>query len=85
VKAEVSLEEAKKLGAEAVFTEKYQGLEKVTLYHVGDPSTGSGQVFSKELCAGPHVAQTSELGRFEIIKEEAAGAGIRRIYARAIT
>ena len=85
VKAEVSLEEAKKLGAEAVFTEKYQGLEKVTLYHVGDPLTGSGQVFSKELCAGPHVAQTSELGRFEIIKEEAAGAGIRRIYARAIT
>jgi len=82
VKAEASLEEAKKLGAEAVFTEKYQGLEKVTLYHVGDDPKSA---FSKELCAGPHVAQTGELGRFEIIKEEAAGAGIRRIYARAIT
>lgn len=81
VKVETAYEEAKKLGAEAVFTEKYKELERVTLYHVGDDPKSA---FSKELCAGPHVKKTSELGRFEIIKEEATGAGVRRIYGRAI-
>ena len=47
--------------------------EKVTVYSVGN--------FSKEICTGPHVTHTGELGHFKIIKEESAGAGIRRIKA----
>ncbi len=74
----MNYEEALKSGALAFFKEKYP--EKVSVYSVG-PSTGSGQVFSKEICAGPHVKKTSELGKFKIIKEESSGAGIRRIRA----
>ena len=70
-KEEMSLNEALKSGALAFFKEKYP--EKVTVYSVGD--------FSKEICAGPHVKRTSELGHFKIVKEESAGAGIRRIRA----
>jgi len=55
----------------SVFKEKYP--EIVTVYTVSD--------FSKEICAGPHVKRTSELGLFKIIKEESSGAGIRRIRA----
>lgn len=80
-KVETSFEEAKKVGAEAVFTEKYKQLDQVTMYHVGDDPKSA---FSKELCAGPHVKKISEIGKFEIIKEEAAGAGVRRIYGRAV-
>lgn len=64
--------EALKLGALAFFAEKYP--DKVTVYSVGD--------FSKEICGGPHVNSTSELKHFEILKEESAGAGVRRIYGR---
>ena len=77
-KEEMSYEEAIKSGALAFFKEKYP--EKVSVYSIG-PSTGSGQVFSKEICAGPHIDKTSELGKFKIIKEESSGAGIRRIRA----
>lgn len=76
-----SIEEARKWGAEAVFEEKYRQVGEVTLYHIGDDPQSS---FSKELCGGPHVSHTRQLGRFEIIKEEAAGSGVRRIYARAL-
>jgi len=76
---EMNLEEAKKSGAVGVFAEKYG--EKVKVYSIGDSSTGSGQVFSKEICAGPHVQNTSELGHFKIIKEEAVSSGVRRIKA----
>jgi alanyl-tRNA synthetase len=69
-------EEAIKSGALAFFKEKYP--EIVSVYSIRD---SSGQVFSKEICAGPHVKRTSELGHFQIIKEESAGAGIRRIRA----
>jgi alanyl-tRNA synthetase len=68
---EMSLEEALKFGALAFFKEKYP--ERVTVYTIGN--------FSKEICAGPHVKRTSELGNFKIKKEESAGKGIRRIYA----
>jgi alanyl-tRNA synthetase len=70
-KEEMSLKEALKSGALAFFKEKYP--EKVTVYSIGD--------FSKEICAGPHVKRTSELGHFKIQKEESAGSGVRRIRA----
>jgi alanyl-tRNA synthetase len=68
---EMNLEDALKSGALAFFKEKYP--ERVTVYTIGN--------FSKEICAGPHVKRTSELGKFKIKKEESAGKGIRRIYA----
>ena len=77
-KEEMSYQKAIESGALAFFKEKYP--ERVTVYSAG-PSTGSGQVFSKEICAGPHVKKTSELGRFKIVKEESSGAGVRRIRA----
>ena len=58
-------------GAECMFIEKYP--DQVTVYSIGD--------FSKELCGGPHVKNTSEIGKFEIVKEEASSAGVRRIKA----
>lgn len=73
----ITLDEAKEKGALAFFGEKYG--EKVKVYTMGDPD---GEWFSKEVCGGPHVTNTSELGHVRIIKEEAAGAGIRRIYAK---
>ena len=68
---EMKKEEALKLGAEAMFLEKYG--DTVTVYKIGD--------ISMELCGGPHVSNTSEIGRFKIIKEEASSAGVRRIKA----
>lgn len=68
---EMSLAEAKALEAQGVFEQKYG--EKVSVYIIGD--------FSIEICGGPHVANTSELGKFKIIKEEAVATGIRRIKA----
>ena len=68
---EMTLDEAKKQGAMGVFESKYG--EKVKVYTVGD--------FSKEICAGPHVERTSQLGHFKIIKEESSSSGVRRIKA----
>ncbi len=65
------LAEAKTLGAMALFGEKYEELVKV--YMIGD--------FSTEVCGGPHVNNTEELGSFKILKEEASSAGVRRIRA----
>ncbi len=78
-KEEMSYKDAIDSGALAFFKEKYP--EKVSVYSIGDPSDPSGQVFSKEICAGPHVNRTSELGIFKIKKEESSGAGIRRLRA----
>ncbi len=72
---EMSLEEAKKQGAMGIFEAKYA--DKVKVYTIGEP----GQVFSKEICAGPHTQKTSELGHFKITKEEASSSGVRRIKA----
>ncbi len=68
---EMPKEEALKSGAECMFIEKYP--ELVTVYSIAD--------VSKELCGGPHVKNTSELGHFKIIKEESSSAGVRRIKA----
>ena len=68
---EMPKEEAIKTGAECMFIEKYPDI--VTVYSIGD--------VSKELCGGPHVKNTRELGTFKIIKEEASSAGVRRIKA----
>ncbi len=68
---EKTLEEAKKSGAMGLFENKYG--EKVKVYTIGD--------FSKEICGGPHVKHTGELGHFKIKKEESSSAGVRRIKA----
>ncbi len=68
---EMSLEEAKEQGAVGVFDDKYG--DRVKVYKVGG--------FSTELCAGPHVENTSELGKFKIKKEQSSSAGVRRIKA----
>ncbi len=68
---ETTLDEAIEMGSQAVFEQKYG--EKVSVYSIGD--------FSMELCSGPHVKNTGELGRFKIIKEEGISAGVRRIRA----
>jgi len=73
---EMSLEDAKRLGAMGVFESKYG--EKVKVYVIGDEEKG---VFSKEICGGPHIENTSELGHFRIAKEESSSAGVRRIKA----
>jgi alanyl-tRNA synthetase len=72
---EMSAEEAKQSGAQGVFTDKYDAVVKV--YTVGTDDDH----FSKEICGGPHVTNTSELGHFKITKEEAVSAGVRRIKA----
>ena len=71
LREEMSIEDAKANGATALFTGKYG--EKVSVYTAGD--------FSKEVCTGPHVSNTSELGHFRILKEESVAAGVRRIKA----
>jgi alanyl-tRNA synthetase len=67
----MTLEQARASGAIALFGEKYEELVKV--YTIGD--------FSKEVCGGPHVEHTGELGRFVIQKEQSSSAGVRRIRA----
>lgn len=78
-KQEMSYDDAIKLGALAFFKEKYPK-GKISVYIIGS-STNPEQIFSKEICAGPHVDNTSELGVFKIIKEESSSAGVRRIKA----
>ena len=68
---EMTLEEAKESGAMGLFESKYG--EKVKVYTIGD--------FSKEICGGPHVTHTGELGHFKIKKEESSSSGVRRIKA----
>ena len=70
-KQEMKKEDAIKSGAECMFIEKYPDI--VTVYSIGD--------VSKELCGGPHVKNTKELGRFKIKKEESSSSGVRRIKA----
>ena len=68
---EMKKDEAIRLGAEAMFIEKYGDI--VSVYKIGDKSL--------ELCGGPHVKNTSELGHFKIKKEESSSSGVRRIKA----
>jgi len=72
---EMSLKQAKKTKALGVFDKRYGARVKVyTIGNIKNP-------FSKEICAGPHIKRTGEIGKFKIIKEESVGAGIRRIKA----
>ena len=71
-KLEMPKQEAIDMGAECMFIEKYPDI--VSVYVIGDG-------ISKELCGGPHVKNTSEIGKFKIVKEEASSAGVRRIKA----
>ena len=70
-KETMTKEEAINSGAECMFIEKYP--DTVTVYSIGD--------VSKELCGGPHVSHTKEIGKFKIIKEESVSSGVRRIKA----
>ena len=90
-----TLDEALKEGALAFFGEKYT--ERVSVYTIG-PSTGHSTLrdepsgsdskrsewFSKEVCGGPHIKRTGEIGRVRIIKQEKIGSGLMRIYAKLV-
>ncbi len=71
IREEIPLKKALAIGAEAEFGMKYPDV--VSVYFIGG--------FSKEICTGPHVKNTKEVGKFKIIKEESSAAGIRRIKA----
>ncbi|MCL4360655.1 alanine--tRNA ligase [Patescibacteria group bacterium] len=75
-RVEMDRAEAETIGAQMEFGHKYP--DRVSVYYVGSPE----HFFSAEFCGGPHVAFTGRLGHFTIQKEESAGAGIRRMYAR---
>ena len=74
VKKEMTLAEAKKKGIKGLFEAKYG--KKVFVYFIGN--------YSKEICMGPHVKNTSELGKFKILKEQGVSAGVRRIKAKLV-
>ncbi len=74
---EISLDEAKKLGAVGAFENKYG--ERVKVYKIEDDN--DNDVFSYEICGGPHIDRTGELGKFKITKEQSSSAGVRRIKA----
>ena len=76
-KEEMELEKALTSGAIAFFKEKYP--DKVNVWTMFNPQ--NGEVFSKEICAGPHVEKTGQLKGLKIIKEESSSAGVRRIKA----
>ena len=67
----MTLDEARAQGATALFSSKYG--EQVSVYSIGD--------FSKEVCGGPHVGHTGDMGHFKILKESSSSAGVRRIKA----
>jgi len=77
-KEELPLEQAFKSGAKGEFGAKYPDI--VSIYTIQDPSEKSGY-WSKEICTGPHVQNTKQIGTFKIMKEESVAAGIRRIRA----
>lgn len=82
----VSVEEAKAAGSIGLFEDKYAQFAdqasasggKVKMYSIGNPEKGYA---SREICGGPHVAQTGMIGKFRILKEEAISQGVRRIKA----
>jgi alanyl-tRNA synthetase len=68
---EMELKKAIDSGARAFFKDRYP--DRVTVYSIGN--------FSKEICLGPHIRNTGELGKFKILKEESSSKGVRRIRA----
>lgn len=80
IREEISIEEAKDRGAMGLFTDKYG--DKVSIYRIGEgKNKGDDNLFSIEMCGGPHVENIGNLGTFKIVKEEAVSAGVRRIKA----
>ncbi|MBI4993700.1 alanine--tRNA ligase [Candidatus Wolfebacteria bacterium] len=75
---EMPKSEAEKIGALSFFKAKYP--ENVKVYFIGEENSA----ISKEFCGGPHVENTSEIGNFKIIKEEAVSSGVRRIRAQIL-
>ncbi|MDQ5981816.1 MAG: alanyl-tRNA synthetase, partial [Patescibacteria group bacterium] len=75
-KVVLPIKEAEETGAIHFFSEKYADM--VNVYYVGKTIESA---WSKEFCGGPHVENTSELGHFKILKEEAVAKGVRRIKA----
>lgn len=76
----LDLNEAKERGAIGLFEDKYADLgEKVKVYFIGNQATG--EYYSREVCGGPHVENTSQLGTFRIKKEKSVADGVRRIKA----
>jgi alanyl-tRNA synthetase len=71
IREEMTLDEARKVGAAGIFDEKYKGQGLVSVYSIDK--------ISKELCTGPHVKNTKEIGVFRIKKQESSGAGVRRV------
>ncbi len=74
--SEMAADEAFAQGALGAFGDRYG--PTVTVYTAGDPD---GEWYCKEICGGPHVSHTGQLGRFRIVKEESSSAGVRRIRA----
>lgn len=79
IRQEMRKEEALAEGALAFFVEKYPDV--VSVYTIGPQDNW----YSRELCGGPHVSSTGQIGRIKITKEESAGAGVRRIYASLVS
>ena len=76
-KEEMSLEDALAQGAMGIFKDKYG--DKVSVYTISNSKTN--EIYSREICGGPHIQDGSDLGTFKILKEESSSAGIRRIKA----
>jgi alanyl-tRNA synthetase len=72
-KAEMTEQEARNIGAIGLFGEKYG--EKVTVYTLGNDQ----EIFSREFCGGPHINNTKEISKFEILKKKSIGNGLTRI------
>jgi len=80
IREEISIEEAKARGAMGLFTDKYG--EKVSIYRIGEgKNKGDNNLFSIEMCGGPHVENIGTLGTFKIVKGGAVSSGVRRIKA----
>ena len=76
----MSLEQAQESGAIGLFEDRYG--DRVSVYTIGaSNSVSPSDVFSREICGGPHVERTGELGRFRIAKHQSIGSGMRRIRA----
>jgi alanyl-tRNA synthetase len=78
VSEEMPLKKALSSGAKGEFGHKYP--DKVSVYTVLDPKEKTGY-FSREICTGPHVKNTKEIGKFKIIKQQSVSSGVRRIKA----
>ncbi len=76
-KEEMSIEDALAQGAMGIFKDKYG--DKVSVYTISNSKTN--EIYSREICGGPHIQDGSDLGTFKILKEESSSAGIRRIKA----